>query len=398
MAYYRALSNTVSVHMGTNGKIKIGQQTGFNNHNNEPEKRAAHNKNVNPELTQYNINIIFDGIGNIDTRDISDTQKFEEAFSMRLSKRKMKDSLGRKIKLTGKNVARETLWYPPQNIFEGLHSIDEKRKVLKEFIDDMLPFWQNTFGSNNIIEVSGHLDENFEIEGRPHIHLFTMNILQKEHEWESKKTVKHKNGKKEIVISKHSEGDIFEGTWFGGKDKLKKIKNNYREHCFNCGYEVKLENMTEEERLMTGATFSAEGLKAFQEMMDEREDLNKLNELQNNKGAAITFKKNIIKKQSIELEKRKQIILQKELEIEKQKIEYENRLKVINNDISSLMSTIESLKKETPEKRYLRMTKQENEFLKWQKNGEPDLAKRTKEANKLLQSMINTYFSDEISL
>ena len=70
--------------MGTKGKIKVGQQTGFNDHNNEPEKRAAHNKNVNPKLTEYNINIIFDGIGNIDTRDISDTQKFEEAFSMRL--------------------------------------------------------------------------------------------------------------------------------------------------------------------------------------------------------------------------------------------------------------------------------------------------------------------------
>lgn len=392
---YRALSNTVSVYMGTRGKIKIGQQTGFNYHNNEPEKRAAHNKNVNPELTQYNINIIFDGIGNIDTRDISNTQKFEEAFSMRLSKRKIKDSLGRKIKLTGKNVARETLWYPPQNIFEGLHSIDEKREVLKDYIDDMLPFWRNTFGSNNIIEVSGHLDENAEIEGRPHIHLFTMNILEKEHSWTSEKTVKRKNGTKERVISKHSEGDIYEGTWFGGKGKLKKIKSDYRQHCLDCGYEVKLEDMTEEERLMTGATFSAEGLKAFQEMMDEREDLDKLNELQN---TAITFKQSIIKKQSTELERRKQIIKQKEAEIEKQKIEYENKLKVINNHISSLKSTIELLKKETPEQRYLNQTKQYGKFQKWLKNKEPDLSKRTADANKLLQSVINTYFSDEISL
>ena len=401
---YHALSNTVSVHMGTKGKIKVGQQTGFNDHNNEPEKRAAHNKNVNPKLTEYNINIIFDGIGNIDTRDISDTQKFEEAFSMRLSKRKKKDSMGRKIKLNGKNVARETLWYPPQNIFEGLCSVEEKQEVLQEYIDAMLPFWQNTFGSENIIEVSGHLDENSKINGRPHIHLLTMNILQKEHEWESKKTVKRKNGTKERVISKHSEGDIYEGTWFGGKSKLKKIKEEYRQHCIDCGYEVKLDDMTEEERLMTGATFSAEGLDAFQQMMDERkeideerEELDKKRKIQYDKAVDMQIKANRLKQREKEANKKELVIYQKEKQINTKERDLESKIQEVEKDLQTCLQALNLLQGDSSEMRFIRQIGQEQRYKNWLQNGSPDLSKRIEAANNMLQPIIKRYLKDLVN-
>lgn len=401
---YHSLSNTVSVHMGTKGKIKVGQQTAFNDHNNEPEKRAAHNKNVNPELTKYNINLIFDGMGNIDTRDISDTQKFEEAFSMRLSKRKKKDSMGRKIKLNGKNVARETLWYPPQNIFEGLDTIEERQEVLQEYIDDMLPFWRNTFGSENIIEVSGHLDENAEIEGRPHIHLLTMNILQKEQEWESKKSIKRKNGTKEKVVSKHSEGDIYECTWFGGKSKLKEIKDNYRKHCNNCGYDVKLEDMTEEERLMTGATFSAEGLKAFQEMMDEREaiddereELNKKKKLQYEKAVDIEAKKNRLEKREKDVDKKVFVIQQKEKRISTKERDLESKIKEVEKDLHTCLQALNLLQGDSSEMRFIKQIGQEQRYRNWIKSGAKDLSKRTETVNNMLRPIIKRYLKDLVN-
>lgn len=387
--------------MGTKGKIKVGQQTAFNDHNNDPEKRAEHNKNVNPELTRYNINLIFDGMGNIDTRDISDTQKFEEAFSMRLSKRKKKDSMGRKIKLNGKNVARETLWYPPQNIFEGLDTIEEKQAVLQEYIDNMLPFWETTFGSENIIEVSGHLDENAEIEGRPHIHLLTMNILQKEQEWESKKTIKRKDGTKVKVVSKHSEGDIYESTWYGGKSKLKAIKNNYRKHCNNCGYDVKLEDMNEEERLMTGATFSAEGLKAFQEMMDEREaideereELNKKKKHQYEKAVDLEVKQNRMKKREDAIAKKEIVIQQKEKRISTKERELESKLEQVNKDLKTCLQALKLLQGDSSEMRFIRQIGQEQRYKNWIKNGAPDLSKRTETVNNMLRPIIKRYLTD----
>ena len=116
---YAALPNTVSIQMNDKGKFKIGGQRGYNYHNNDPEKRAEHNPNVDTELTKYNFNLIYNN-GELDTRDdIPDTQKFDEAFTARMEHRKKKDSLGRKVKLTGKIVARETIWYPPLNIFDG---------------------------------------------------------------------------------------------------------------------------------------------------------------------------------------------------------------------------------------------------------------------------------------
>lgn len=390
--------------MGNKGKIKVGQQTGFNYHNNNPEKRAEHNKNVNPKLTKYNINIIFDGMGNIDTRDISDSQKFEEAFSMRLSKRKKKDSMGRKIKLNGKNVARETLWYPPQNIFEGLDTIEERQEVLQEYIDDMLPFWQNTFGNENIIEVSGHLDENAKVDGRPHIHLLTMNILQKEHEWESKKSIKRKDGSKATVMSKHSEGDIYECTWYGGKRKLKEIKDNYRKHCKKCGYDVKLEDMTEDERLMTGATFSAEGLKAFQVMMDEREcldeereELAKKKKLQYEKAVDLEVKQSRMKKREDATAKKELVIQQKEKRISTKERELESKIKEVEKDLQTCLQALNLLQGDSSEMRFIRQIGQEQRYRSWIKNGAPDLSKRTETANNMLRPIIKRYLKDLVN-
>ena len=274
---YAALPNTVSIQMNDKGKFKIGGQRGYNYHNNDPEKRAEHNPNVDTELTKYNFNLIYNN-GELDTRDdIPDTQKFDEAFTARMEHRKKKDSLGRKVKLTGKIVARETIWYPPLNIFDGCTTIQEETEVLKKWSDDMMPFWVDMFGAENIIEISGHLDERKHNKGRPHIQMLSTTMLTKEQEFETtKKRYKTgEDGEKVVTteVSKHTEGDFFQNKWFGGASAMKRIKERFRKHCISCGYDVKYEDMTPEERALTGSLFSCESADDFKKYQDELQDV-----------------------------------------------------------------------------------------------------------------------------
>ena len=274
---YAALPNTVSIQMNDKGKFKIGGQRGYNYHNNDPEKRAEHNPNVDTELTKYNFNLIYNN-GELDTRDdIPDTQKFDEAFTARMEHRKKKDSLGRKVKLTGKIVARETIWYPPLNIFDGCTTIQEEAEVLKKWSDDMMPFWVDMFGAENIIEISGHLDERKHNKGRPHIQMLSTTMLTKEQEFETtKKRYKTgEDGEKVVTteVSRHTEGDFFQNKWFGGASAMKRIKERFRKHCISCGYDVKYEDMTPEERALTGSLFSCESADDFKKYQDELQDV-----------------------------------------------------------------------------------------------------------------------------
>ena len=274
---YAALPNTVSIQMNDKGKFKIGGQRGYNYHNNDPEKRAEHNPNVDTELTKYNFNLIYNN-GELDTRDdIPDTQKFDEAFTARMEHRKKKDSLGRKVKLTGKIVARETIWYPPLNIFDGCTTIQEEAEVLKKWSDDMMPFWADMFGAENIIEISGHLDERKHNKGRPHIQMLSTTMLTKEQEFETtKKRYKTgEDGEKVVTteVSRHTEGDFFQNKWFGGASAMKRIKERFRKHCISCGYDVKYEDMTPEERALTGSLFSCESADDFKKYQDELQDV-----------------------------------------------------------------------------------------------------------------------------
>ena len=274
---YAALPNTVSIQMNDKGKFKIGGQRGYNYHNNDPEKRAEHNPNVDTELTKYNFNLIYNN-GELDTRDdIPDTQKFDEAFTARMEHRKKKDSLGRKVKLTGKIVARETIWYPPLNIFDGCTTIQEETEALKKWSDDMMPFWVDMFGAENIIEISGHLDERKHNKGRPHIQMLSTTMLTKEQEFETtKKRYKTgEDGEKVVTteVSRHTEGDFFQNKWFGGASAMKRIKERFRKHCISCGYDVKYEDMTPEERALTGSLFSCESADDFKKYQDELQDV-----------------------------------------------------------------------------------------------------------------------------
>lgn len=424
---YHALSNTVSVHMGSTGKIKMGQQNGYNFHNNDPIKRSEHNKNIDPELTKYNINYIFNGEGNLDNRNISDTQKFEEGFARRLSKRKKKDSLGRKLKLNGKNIARETIWYPPLNIFEHANNIQQRQQILKKWIDNMLPFWQETFGADNIIEISAHLDEVKNVEGRPHIHMLTMNIVDKSHEWESTKSVKRKDGTKHKVMSKHSEGDIFEDTWFGGKSKLKKIKDNYRIHNISCGYDVKLEDMSEEERCSTGAVFSTENLAQFQAMPDksneilsEREELNadidKANEDIAKVNSYFRKRKEQFKKKETELIEQETALKQREITLKEnesnfplivqkavteQTREREQELKAIADAYKQAIKILQPYTnrlgdEKSPALRFIEQIGQMKHYKSWLKNGSPEIEQKMQQADEIISRTMRKYLSDQI--
>lgn len=271
---YKALKNTVSVSMAKQGKIKYGAQVGYNKHNNDPEARAKHNPNVNPELTQYNFNRIYLD-GELDTSDMSDYDKFNRAFSHRANQRKKKDTMGRDIKVEGTNIARETIWYPPENLFDGCTTPKERAEKLQQFADDLLPFLQETFGTANIVEVSGHLDECKKYAGRPHLQVLSTNIICEGQEWEEKRKSRKKGASKDDKeVIQHSVGDVFGDTWFGGKVKCKRIKERYRQYLTDCGYDVKLEDMTEEERLSTGVLYTSEtDERSFQAHLDAKQDV-----------------------------------------------------------------------------------------------------------------------------
>lgn len=271
---YKALKNTVSVSMNKQGKIKYGAQVGYNKHNNDPQARQEHNKNVNPDLTQYNFNLIYLD-GQLDESDMSDYDKFNRSFNHRANQRKKKDTMGRDIKIEGTNIARETIWYPPENLFDDCTTPQERAERLRQFADDLLPFLQDTFGKKNIIELSGHLDECKIYAGRPHLQLLTTNIICEGQEWEEKRKSRKKGASKDDKeVIKHSVGDVFGDTWFGGKAKCKRIKELYRQHLINRSYDVKFEDMTEEERLSTGVLYTSEtDERSFQAHLDAKQDI-----------------------------------------------------------------------------------------------------------------------------
>lgn len=339
---YAALPNTVSIQMNDKGKFKIGGQRGYNYHNNDPEKRSEHNPNVDTELTKYNFNLIYNN-GELDTRDdIPDTQKFDEAFTARMEHRKKKDSLGRKVKLTGKIVARETIWYPPLNIFDGCTAIQEEAEALKKWSDDMMPFWVDMFGAENIIEISGHLDERKHNKGRPHIQMLSTTMLTKEQEFETtKKRYKTgEDGEKVVTteVSRHTEGDFFQNKWFGGASAMKRIKERFRKHCISCGYDVKYEDMTPEERALTGSLFSCESADDFKKYQDELQDVA-------DRETAVTARETAADSTDIELKTRKSDLDEQETAIQADRDDLAQREAKYQADLQTLVTGQQALQK-----------------------------------------------------
>lgn len=191
----------LSFHAGTEGKVKkneVKKSAGHTFRKTEKLYKTHKNKDIDMSKTNQNIDALMDN----KTLDELVDERLEKSFKGKRALRK--DAV----------VVREVIAQPSSDVFIGLTD-GEKRQKMQKFIGDSLPWFQEEFGSENVLGLSGHMDES-----NPHVHFAIMPMTE--------------------------DGRLSQKDFFKGPAGLKRMHREYREHMIANGWEFEIENKNEQ--------------------------------------------------------------------------------------------------------------------------------------------------------
>jgi len=196
-------------------KIKKGDVKGYFNHVFRKEKEQARGQKMNhgnPDIdsTMTDQNMTFytsnDGYGRTP----------DERFNNRLAdyNHRKKDGSMRKLREDAV-LLRGLILQPSADLFEN-KSLEEKKKMMKEFAHDAMPFIFKSFGgTKNIIGTSVHFDET-----NPHLHTAFMPMTD--------------------------DGKLSQKHFFTGPAQLRQFHKDFRKHMNDKGWSFDEENKNED--------------------------------------------------------------------------------------------------------------------------------------------------------
>lgn len=185
-------------------KVQRGQVAGLLRHNGrdvdrEQGREVRHsNQDINPALTATNETLVSDGKGG--WRPCDDLGEIEAALDARLAAVKKplrKDA----VVLRPLILQLDPAWY-------AAHPSEDDRAAAAE---DMLAWAADTFGAENLVYVSLHLDEE-----NPHLHLGFCPVTE--------------------------DGRLAQKDWFPGPTALRKMHQDLRQHMTDAGYDIDMKN------------------------------------------------------------------------------------------------------------------------------------------------------------
>jgi len=192
-------------------KIKKGDVKGYFNHVFRKEKEQARgqkmnhgNQDIDSNLTDQNISFYTEKDGYGRTPD--------ERFNNRLAdyNHRKKDGSMRKLREDAV-LLRGLILQPSADLFEN-KSLEEKKKMMKEFAHDAMPFIFKSFGgTKNIIGTSVHFDET-----NPHLHTAFMPMTD--------------------------DGKLSQKHFFTGPAQLRQFHKDFRKHMNDKGWSFDEEN------------------------------------------------------------------------------------------------------------------------------------------------------------
>lgn len=191
----------LSFHAGTEGKVKkneVKKSAGHTFRKTENLYKTHKNKDIDMSKTNQNIDVLMDN----KTLDELVDERLEKSFKGKRALRK--DAV----------VVREVIAQPSSDVFIGLTD-GEKIEKMNKFIADSLPWFQEEFGYENVLGLSGHMDET-----NPHVHFAIMPMTE--------------------------DGRLSQKDFFKGPAGLKRMHREYREHMIANGWEFELENKNEQ--------------------------------------------------------------------------------------------------------------------------------------------------------
>lgn len=274
-------------------------------------------KNANPELTLNNVELVSREFANSDGQ--KRTLSLQEAVNKRIKDAKIKPRRGQTRSL--------------EIIFTGSHEVmcNMSKKDLLKWAKDTLEWAQNTWGKENVVSASLHLDEK-----TPHIHMIVVPIVQ----GQSRRSKKQKELDKERGIER--------GTYKIDTKRLRLCCNEVYTtpllYFYHDNYALKVSNKYGLER---GLRAEPGSKKKHQTSEDYNRQLAKeaeekrtlIAEIQADYTTAIT-KKEAAKKKQQEAETKQKEAEDKKTLIEQQVIEKESEVKELETKSSSLSGEI----------------------------------------------------------
>lgn len=264
-------------HAGTEGKATRSNVKGMVRHTQRKTLGAYKNhgnKDINPQLTQYNLEGLVDG------------KTIDEMIEERLAN----EYKGKRALRKDQVVLREIIASPSPDVFEGM-TIEEKRDKLGQFIKDSLPWFAKEFGGENVVGLSGHLDET-----NPHVHFAIMPMTK--------------------------DGRVSQTEFFKNPNDLKRMHREFRQHMIDKGWDFQLENKNEDFDYVDLPTLKKHGSK-LKEKREEHKRLAQALAIQPDiRKDAIEIAYNdvhsrVLRKEEEDLKKRKKKLEQRENELKK---------------------------------------------------------------------------------
>lgn len=238
-------------------KLRKSDIKGYVNHTfrKSDDRNLRHsNKEINSQLTKYNIDYDMSGDGYGKT--------FEERLERRMQDYSAVTKTGKPRKLRNDAVlGRAFVIQPSSDVFEG-KSLKEKAMILNKFNKDAMPFiFENFGGRENVLGISGHLDET-----NPHTQF--------------------------VICPMGDDGRLNQNKFFGGPQKLASLHREFRKHMNSKGWEFEVENKNEDTKHYSDSDYkrNAESIeearlqytaskrkyqKEFSDLSAEREELEK---------------------------------------------------------------------------------------------------------------------------
>lgn len=256
---------------------------------------------------------------------------------------------------------------------------------------DIIEFFQNVLGKENVIAYSIHNDET-----SPHMHLSVVPITN------DYKTI-NKKTKKEKIANVLNSDLYFKNDYKTKNFRLDDLHRNLRLHLRERGYDVELENKKDTEAKLNNAE-----IKYLTELRDEVEqrekDINEyLSKLRENEKLLVEREDELQKKETelsndkADFNKFRMLIYKKDIENDEIRIEFERKAKLIINEVNTERNEIAEKRAELQQqiaeyeemKRIIKLNLDE-----FQKEFDEQLKKQQKEFDEQLEKQQQEFDND----